>query len=513
MSSGHVFPFGFVSDLYNAGIGDAKTIQGAPVEPAPTNDDILQYNAGNNTWENKNIGEIIEITGSDNQVMRYDADTGFIQNSNLIITDTDNLTGVNTLQVNELDGPAAGITTTADIDAGSNKVKSTAVPAANDELTNKLYVDGEVADKVDGPASATNNAVARFDGTTGKLIQNSLTTITDVGGLFSPTIDTTKISTDTLSEYGENGFILSTTNIDVGPNYIRSSYTPLATNDLVNKSYSDSNTVNKVIGPASAAANRICVFSGTTGKIIKQEGFGINGGILNAYDGVGNPTTILFGNDLSMLNQDITQVNEINVDTISSNAGGVVEFTDRPTTTNTPLNAGDLTNKLYVDTRLGYLYAGLSNSATVSGTTLGSLLPLTGDGTLTVPANGFVAGDSFHLVVAGTGSFQNGNTLTVSLVNGGTLASIVINLETVAGTSWELEADFTIRSIGASGVIATNFDFTYQRGSPTFDFKGARQVQTSAIDTTINNTLGVNAQFSGGTNSMETVILYLKRMH
>jgi hypothetical protein len=76
-----------------------------------------------------------------------------------------------------------------------------------------------------------------------------------------------------------------------------------------------------------------------------------------------------------------------------------------------------------------------------------------------------------------------------------------------------LEADFTIRSIGASGVIATNFDFTYQRGSPTFDFKGARQVQTSAIDTTINNTLGVNAQFSGGTNSMETVILYLKRMH
>jgi hypothetical protein len=434
MSSGHVFPFGFVSDLYNAGIGDAKTIQGAPVEPAPTNDDILQYNAGNNTWENKNIGEIIEITGSDNQVMRYDADTGFIQNSNLIITDTDNLTGVNTLQVNELDGPAAGITTTADIDAGSNKVKSTAVPAANDELTNKLYVDGEVADKVDGPASATNNAVARFDGTTGKLIQNSLTTITDVGGLFSPTIDTTKISTDTLSEYGENGFILSTTNIDVGPNYIRSSYTPLATNDLVNKSYSDSNTVNKVIGPASAAANRICVFSGTTGKIIKQEGFGINGGILNAYDGVGNPTTILFGNDLSMLNQDITQVNEINVDTISSNAGGVVEFTDRPTTTNTPLNAGDLTNKLYVDTRLGYLYAGLSNSATVSGTTLGSLLPLTGDGTLTVPANGFVAGDSFHLVVAGTGSFQNGNTLTVSLVNGGTLASIVINLETVSGT-------------------------------------------------------------------------------
>ena len=35
---------------------------------------------------------------------------------------------------------------------------------------------------VDGPASATDNAVARFDGTTGKLIQNSTVTISDTTG-------------------------------------------------------------------------------------------------------------------------------------------------------------------------------------------------------------------------------------------------------------------------------------------------------------------------------------------
>ena len=35
---------------------------------------------------------------------------------------------------------------------------------------------------VDGPASATDNAVARFDGTTGKLIQNSVVTIADTTG-------------------------------------------------------------------------------------------------------------------------------------------------------------------------------------------------------------------------------------------------------------------------------------------------------------------------------------------
>ena len=39
---------------------------------------------------------------------------------------------------------------------------------------------------VDGPASATDNAVARFDGTTGKLIQNSAVTIDDTGNITAP---------------------------------------------------------------------------------------------------------------------------------------------------------------------------------------------------------------------------------------------------------------------------------------------------------------------------------------
>lgn len=34
-----------------------------------------------------------------------------------------------------------------------------------------------------GPASATDNAIARYDGTTGKLIQNSLTIVQDGGGI------------------------------------------------------------------------------------------------------------------------------------------------------------------------------------------------------------------------------------------------------------------------------------------------------------------------------------------
>jgi hypothetical protein len=47
---------------------------------------------------------------------------------------------------------------------------------------------------VDGPASATDNALARFDGTTGKLIQNSVGILSDAGALTGLTaVDTTSL--------------------------------------------------------------------------------------------------------------------------------------------------------------------------------------------------------------------------------------------------------------------------------------------------------------------------------
>lgn len=55
------------------------------------------------------------------------------------------------------------------------------------------------ASAVDGPVSATDNAVARFDGTTGKLIQNSAATISDTTGALSIAGTT-------------NQFVLGTTN-------------------------------------------------------------------------------------------------------------------------------------------------------------------------------------------------------------------------------------------------------------------------------------------------------------
>lgn len=51
-------------------------------------------------------------------------------------------------------------------------------------------IDSLGASRVVGPVSATDNAIARFDSTTGKIIQNSSVTISDVGVVAGMTIDT-----------------------------------------------------------------------------------------------------------------------------------------------------------------------------------------------------------------------------------------------------------------------------------------------------------------------------------
>lgn len=52
----------------------------------------------------------------------------------------------------------------------------------------KSYVDTSLSSYTLGPASSTDNAVVRFDGVTGKLIQNSTATLSDAGGLTVSTI-------------------------------------------------------------------------------------------------------------------------------------------------------------------------------------------------------------------------------------------------------------------------------------------------------------------------------------
>lgn len=82
-------------------------------------------------------------------------------------------------------------------------------------------INTTLTNKVTGPASATDEALARFDGTTGKLVQNSVVTVTDAGvaaGLTGLTSSGTVSSTGTLAIAGNLTEALTTDAATTGAN-------------------------------------------------------------------------------------------------------------------------------------------------------------------------------------------------------------------------------------------------------------------------------------------------------
>lgn len=91
--------------------------------------------------------------------------------------------------------------------AGTTSISGT---YPNFTITSNDEFDGDVV----GPASATDNAIARFDTTTGKLIQNSVVTVSDTGAIAGATtitdldyldFDTTYATTLGAGQLGWNG--------------------------------------------------------------------------------------------------------------------------------------------------------------------------------------------------------------------------------------------------------------------------------------------------------------------
>jgi hypothetical protein len=130
------------------------------------------------------------------------------------------LTPVNGLVI--ANGTSAVGTTNAATDGQILIGKTLAAPAFADLISTDSSItitagantlDVEVTgagDFVSGPASATDNALARFDGTTGKLIQNSVGILTDAGAMSGLTlldVDNIRIDGNTISSTDTNGSI------------------------------------------------------------------------------------------------------------------------------------------------------------------------------------------------------------------------------------------------------------------------------------------------------------------
>ena len=190
---------------------------------------------------------------------------------------TADLPGINTPLANALSGKEATSNKKTDVDA--NKTSDTFFPSV------KAVFDWVSGLFVKGAASSTDNAVARFDGVTGKLLKNSVVTISDVGvisvnGVIDSTGSGGSATANILSNTGGllvwKGardvlkFLGGSGNIDVGSGNISNTTGSYNTNSGYAGLYSNNGSYNTNSGYAGLNAN-------TTGSNNTNSGsYGLN---------------------------------------------------------------------------------------------------------------------------------------------------------------------------------------------------------------------------------------------
>jgi hypothetical protein len=151
------------------------------------------------------------------------------------------------------------------------------------------------------------------------------------------------------------------------------------------------------------------------------------------------------------------------------------------------------------------LYAQTSDGAVLEDTDAPTSIVGTGVGTLSVPANTFKVGNSYIAKIGGEISVQNNNTLKIDIcLNGNPIVtSGFVSLGGATNKYWFLESNFTIRTLGTTGVasIHSNSSFRTQKdGGQQFEGFVFDDTNNTTFDTIISNTLDI--QVTWGTASI-----------
>lgn len=166
------------------------------------------------------------------------------------------------------------------------------------------------------------------------------------------------------------------------------------------------------------------------------------------------------------------------------------------------------------------LYAQTSTSTPITGTTAELSLLDGGVGSLSVPANGFKIGDSFHAVVTGHINSANNQTLQIRIKSNSIILADTGLLTTANATNqhFKLEVFFTIRRLGGVGVasIVSGGSFQYTKNAST-TFEGTNFSTENALtfDTTIINTLAITGQWgsNNASNSIYSELFTLNKIY
>ena len=142
------------------------------------------------------------------------------------------------------------------------------------------------------------------------------------------------------------------------------------------------------------------------------------------------------------------------------------------------------------------LFTQTSDSAVVEDTTTETTIIGSGVGSLSVPANQFIVGDTYKGIIAGKKSNVNNHTIQFDIKVDGDiiLSSGPITLGGSTNTNWELIVDFTIRQIGGAGVASIHVNgrfLTQTDGGQEFEGTIFDTTNNTTFDTTKLNTLDI----------------------
>jgi len=142
-----------------------------------------------------------------------------------------------------------------------------------------------------------------------------------------------------------------------------------------------------------------------------------------------------------------------------------------------------------------------------------------GVGDLIFPADSLSVGDSYRGKMSGVMTATNTQELFVFLdMNGNSFSSGLIDLETVSSNKWEIDFDFTIRSLGVAAEMFVVFTFKYvpDSASPFIASEGITVNGILTFDSSVLNTLNLRGSWNldqAGVNSIYSQLFVLNKTY